>query len=402
MSRIALRLMPHEAFRLIAAAGIAICLGAAASAAELPGFGPGEWVVTDPTARTETYLGQKALRMRNGKAYRTDILFENGTIEFDIAPKARASFIGVEFRIQTEGGKQNYEHIYFRPHKSGLWDAVQYTPGFHGVSTWQLYQGKGYNAKLVIPADKWTHVRIVVAGSRAEIYAGDAKKPVLVIKQLKGKPGKGYVGLWSGLPGKAPADLYTGNFANLVIRPDDTPSAYVRETPPPASSGYLSRWMVSKPFAAAAPSGDIRALPAKAKLDKLQWKAVLSEPSGLVNLSREFALPKGVKFPLPKGVKKATVLAKTVIHSGSAQTKKLNFGYSDEISIFLNGRILFSGNNSFSTRYRRYLGTVKADEDAVYLPLKKGANELVLAVSEVWMGWGFIARLEDLEGLRIE
>ena len=48
------------------------------------------------------------------------------------------------------------------------------------------------------------------------------------------------------------------------------------------------------------------------------------------------------------------------------------------------------------------LAFAKADEDAVYLPLKQGANELVLAVSEVWMGWGFIARLEDIEGLRIE
>ncbi len=394
--------MTHSFLRLIAAAALAASLATSASAAKLPGFAPGEWVVTDPAARTETYLGQKALRMRNGKAYRTDILFENGTIEFDIAPKARASFIGVEFRIQMEGGKQNYEHIYFRPHKSGLWDAVQYTPGFHGVSTWQLYQGKGYNARFKIPVDKWTHIRIVVAGSRAEVYAGNAKKPVLKIKQLKGKPGKGYVGLLIATPGKTPADLYTGNFANLVIRPDDTPKAYVRETPPPESSGYLSRWTVSKPFAAAAPTGDIRALPAKAKRDKMQWKTVLSEPTGLVNLSREFALPKGVKFPLPKGVKKATVLARTVIHSASAQTKKLNFGYSDEISVFLNGRILFSGNNSFSTRYIRYLGTVKADEDAVYLPLNKGANELVLAVSEVWMGWGFIARLEDLKGLKIE
>lgn len=124
--------------RLIGGAAIAAGLAGVASAAELPGFAPGQWVVTDPTARTETYLGRQALRLRSGKAYRTDVLFENGTIEFDIAPKARRSFLGVEFRIQMEGGKANYEHVYFRPHKSGLWDAVQYTPGFHGASTWQL------------------------------------------------------------------------------------------------------------------------------------------------------------------------------------------------------------------------------------------------------------------------
>ena len=110
------RLIPDSFLRLAPAAALAASLAAAASAAELPGFGPGEWVVTDRTARTETYLGRNALRLRRGKAYRTDILFENGTIEFDIAPKARRSFLGGEFRIQMEGGKQNYEHVYFRPH----------------------------------------------------------------------------------------------------------------------------------------------------------------------------------------------------------------------------------------------------------------------------------------------
>ena len=32
----------------------------------------------------------------------------------------------------------------------------------------------------------------------------------------------------------------------------------------------------------------------------------------------------------------------------------------------------------------------------MYLPLKKGKNELVLAVSELGGGWGFICRLEPL------
>jgi hypothetical protein len=35
------------------------------------------------------------------------------------------------------------------------------------------------------------------------------------------------------------------------------------------------------------------------------------------------------------------------------------------------------------------------DNDAEYLPLKKGRNELLLAVSEIGGGLGFIARLDD-------
>ena len=44
-----------------------------------------------------------------------------------------------------------------------------------------------------------------------------------------------------------------------------------------------------------------------------------------------------------------------------------------------------------------FLGIVNPENDAVYLPLKKGRNELMLAVSELGGGWGFICRLLDLE-----
>ena len=44
-----------------------------------------------------------------------------------------------------------------------------------------------------------------------------------------------------------------------------------------------------------------------------------------------------------------------------------------------------------------FLGIVNPENDAVYLPLKKGTNELMLAVSELGGGWGFICRLADPE-----
>jgi len=40
---------------------------------------------------------------------------------------------------------------------------------------------------------------------------------------------------------------------------------------------------------------------------------------------------------------------------------------------------------------------VSPENDAVYLPLKKSRNELMLAVSELGGGWGFVCRLQDLE-----
>jgi hypothetical protein len=65
------------------------------------------------------------------------------------------------------------------------------------------------------------------------------------------------------------------------------------------------------------------------------------------------------------------------------------------VSVFLNGHILYRGRSAQSFRDPGFLGIVSADDDALYLPLRKGANELVLALSELGGGWGFVARLAD-------
>ena len=91
------------------------------------------------------------------------------------------------------------------------------------------------------------------------------------------------------------------------------------------------------------------------------------------------------------------VYARTSIDSDREQVKKLYLGYSDDVSVFLNGKILFRGRSAQNFRDPGFLGIVSPEDDAVYLPLKKGANELMLAVSELGGGWGFICRLEDLQ-----
>jgi hypothetical protein len=40
------------------------------------------------------------------------------------------------------------------------------------------------------------------------------------------------------------------------------------------------------------------------------------------------------------------------------------------------------------------MGYIYPYADAVYLPIKKGRNELLLAVIEATAGWGFTCRLE--------
>jgi hypothetical protein len=70
------------------------------------------------------------------------------------------------------------------------------------------------------------------------------------------------------------------------------------------------------------------------------------------------------------------------------------------VKVYLNGRLLYGGNDAVRSRDYRFLGTVGLF-DELYLPLKAGDNELWMAVSEgeFWYGWGLIAQLEGLQGV---
>jgi hypothetical protein len=87
------------------------------------------------------------------------------------------------------------------------------------------------------------------------------------------------------------------------------------------------------------------------------------------------------------------VFAKTIIHSDREQLRKLSLAYSDEVVVYLNGKPLFQGINDYSFREPGHYGTLNPDAETIYLPLKKGDNELVLAVSEFFGGWAFLGRL---------
>jgi len=134
------------------------------------------------------------------------------------------------------------------------------------------------------------------------------------------------------------------------------------------------------------------------------WEEVQAEPPGLVVLSRyrdaphprvTFANDFSKRLEPQPGMQ--VVYARTRIDADRDQIRKLHIGYSDDVSVFLNGQILFRGRSAQNFRDPGFLGIVSADNDAVFLPLKKGANELLLAVSELGGGWGFVCRLADLE-----
>jgi hypothetical protein len=332
--------------------------------------------------RVEEHLGRPSLYLRDGTATVAGARFTDGWIEFDIAFGRERGFMGGIWRVQDP---DNYEEFYLRPHQSGNPDATQYTPQFHDISGWQLYHGERYTVPLVHRFDEWTRVRIVFSGLRAEVYVGDLEKPALTIDELKRDVEPGSVGLSVGE--FAPA--WYSNFVYAAVEAPPLRGVPGKPVKPP--EGTIPSWQVSDAFPESALAG--KAALTREDLAARTWTRLATESSGLANLARV----QGIQG------RKNTVFARQRLTSGRERIQRLDFGFSDQVRVYLNGRLLFHGNDSYRSRDYRFLGSI-GYFDSLFLPLVKGENELVFAVSEdaVQGGWGIQAKLEDLAELALE
>jgi sugar lactone lactonase YvrE len=351
----------------IISTGFLVLLGSAQARSEVIEFTPEHWTFFQ--AQQVEHLGQKALR---GSAVLKDVEFENGTIEFDVAFTGARTFGGVMFRMQS---LTDYEDFYLRPHKTGFPDALQYTPVFKGLAGWQLYNGPGYTALAAIPHKQWVHVRLEVKGSQARVFLDEAQKPALVINDLKHGAGKGGLGL------KGPANGLA-HFANFSYKADDT----LEFPPPPKVSpppGIITKWEISPAYKLTQINRELS--PEEQDLSNLKWLPAETEPTGLLNIAR---------FIPHVGQEPDCVLIRRNIPADKEEIRKFVFGYSDEVSLFLNGKILFRGKAQFRLRDAHFQGVVGL-HDAVFLPLVKGDNELILMVTETFGGWGIMGQLAE-------
>jgi hypothetical protein len=76
-------------------------------------------------------------------------------------------------------------------------------------------------------------------------------------------------------------------------------------------------------------------------------------------------------------------------------------GYSDDVTLFVNGEPIFVGINGWDSRTPALNSFVDARWESAFLPLREGDNEIVLAVADDQrFGWGFALRIEDATGLK--
>jgi len=177
-----------------------------------------KWIAPNVETEAIEYKGQEALRLKPGKGERItfieDFEFENGIIELDIA--AILSYTGLVFRVRSE---HIYEGIYFRPQNSRHENPSRQGHTLQYIAnpryTWYYLREKfpeKYEAHADLPPDEWFHVKVVVAGTKAEVYVNGSESPCLVVEDLKHGLSKGSIGLWCGNTSGA-------TFANLTVKP---------------------------------------------------------------------------------------------------------------------------------------------------------------------------------------
>ncbi|MFT4031163.1 MAG: hypothetical protein QM669_01970 [Siphonobacter sp.] len=358
--------------------GVAGVLANALAFSQIP-FDKEHWTIVGKMEK-ETYLGRDCIRLSEGALYSKDSTFLNGSIEFDMVLSRNRYFPGFGFRVQNS---EQYEHIYLRPHQLGNPDAIQYMPVYNGQEAWQLYYGEGYSTALTYPLEEWVHIRLLVKDTQAEVYVGSENKSRLIIHQLKRVTKPGRISLINGGP-------IVARYANVHYTKTDRPTFVGTFKPEPAPNpGVIPNWLISSTFDEKV-LGDSEGLP-KSLMSNLTWQKCPTEVSGVINLSKISKLQ----------ARHTTVLAKITLTSDRAQIKKLQFGFSDKVRVYVNYQPVYEGHDRFASRDYRFLGTI-GYFDAVFLDLKKGKNEIVLAITEEFGGWGVQAIMAEQSGITIE
>jgi hypothetical protein len=323
---------------------------------------------------------QGLMRLNSGDALLKGITFTNGTIEFDVNTIGRGA-PGIAFRQQDEN---NFELLYLRPNPScpAFHACMQYAPETHGVLLWDFFPR--YQTRAPLRENGWNHIKMVISGQRMRVFVNDAVSPTLEVGRLEGDSMKGAIRL------QGPA-----TFANIVITPDavDGLSPEPAKDPLDGDRGLVRSWRLST-FSAMPNTKEptYTEMPATAQ----QWKPISTERYGLVNLSREYGRP----IPQPN---QALAWVKTTITSDMKQTKKVDIGWTREIWVFVNGKLVYSGKNLFESEDERKTPDARCslDNASFTLPLEVGDNEVAVAIANNFFGWGLMLRLPDPEGVHL-
>ncbi|NQZ43026.1 MAG: hypothetical protein HRT65_01865 [Flavobacteriaceae bacterium] len=350
------------------------------------------WSTKSDNAEFVTYKGVAAVKSSNDSGFNVvlkEVEFGTGTIEFDVELKGRG-FPGINFRLDEANSNSEFFYLrYFGQLDPLSRNRMQYAAIMDGINLWDLTDP--YQAAAEVYENRWNHIKLVVSEQQMKVYVNDMERPALLVPKLEGLNKTGKIGL-------------TGNviYANLTVTPNaiedlpNRPGFDLTYNDP----NYLRNWQVLAPIDF--PTGkdvmrQVNGSPGvvidSTYLDgSKSWKTIKTGPRAMLNLTKEFgATPTDAR---------RLVWLKTTVTAKEDLRKRLKMGFSDEVWVFVNGAPLHQNKNYYgSPGMKEPKGRCTLDNTAFEVPMQKGENEILIAVSNYFFGWGLIARWDNTDGL---
>lgn len=340
---------------------------------------PEKWAFQTGKVEFLDYKGKQSMKIaqNSGQVVLKDLVFKDGTIEFDVEPILPGFAQSIYFHRKDE---KEQEIVYLRVGTIGTPlsnNAIQYTPYFDGINMWDMYPQ--YQGPAPIKGGEWNHLKLVISGHQMRVYMNHLPQPVLEIPKLEGNLREGSI----AFDGAA-------YIANLQIKPNETEGLTPHEGVDLTNheANYLRKWTVSTPIDL--PLGNEVYLANQPKPESFA-DSIMAERAGFINLTRKFGGNKSRKV----------VWLRTKITTKEVVKTRLQLGFSDEVWVFLNNQMVFVDKNLFQqAAMRKYPeGRMSKDNASFGINLKQGDNELLIAVTNDFYGWGIIARLESTDGI---
>ncbi|KKO89593.1 hypothetical protein AAW12_18345 [Sphingobacterium sp. Ag1] len=323
------------------------------------------------------FKGRKAMKIApaSGPVVIKDLIFKDGTIEYDVIPSKTEFASAIYFHRKNE---KEQEIVYLRVPKMAnpfANEGIQYCPILDGVNMWDIYPQ--YQAPAAAKTEEWNHIKLVISGVQMQVFVNNSLR--LTVPKLEGRENTGSIAF--------DGDAY---ISNIEIKPNEI------ENLPQAEgvdltrheANYIRSWSITQPttLEEGREPTTFRDLPK----DEAFTEKIATERYGLVNLTRRFG----------SAEKRRIIWLKTIITAQEPTLANLQLGFSDEIWLYLNDQITYTDKNIFRQNMKRYPdGRISVQNGNTRLKLKKGENQLLIGVSNDFYGWGLMARLENMENI---
>lgn len=350
-----------------------------ASAAEELRMNEDYWDISEAdSVEFKQVRGRDAICFEGGGVLVKDRWLDEGILSVDIENTHHRHFGYLSFlAVDTK----NTEEVYLRMHKSRQLDAVQYEPHMNSEPNWQLMGHAQASADF--GQGDWVNLQVEFDNKRAlaTVKSSAGETDMQINELLLMQDGKRF-----GLRALFPTCF--SNFQVIERQPNlsDIPSPIHRDSP-----GIIRNWKLS-------PQSRFEQFPDRVSI-QTDWIEAKANPSGTLMVSRYVKKQSSGNFGRNE---MDLVFAGTEIHADVKRNIVMSFDVSDIGRVYLNGSPVVQINNSFRAKGTAlFRGDFSPSTQKVFLDLRPGKNELVVAVAERTNGWGLAAELESVEGLTI-